>query len=419
MAERRTLAERTERRTDRVAGLIVDRLVEEIPTYAEMPREQVTGEVLDIVRRNVHLLLAHLQAGVDALADLDEVRASGIERAEERVPLQALLQAHHLGAAMVWEALSEEAAPEEADELLAAAPMVFSYLRQVSTVLADAYLAEREALSVVERDAGRLLLEAVLDGLPIEDATTRAGIRLAPRLAVLAVALDASPDEGQPGVSWAVAARRRQRRIEDHLARALGRDGDDDDGDGGDATHSLLGPEGGTILVPADDFAALDLELLVKEIAAAGSCAVWAGAAWAPSHNSVPSALAEARQVLHLARDSGRPPAGYRLVDVLLDHLVSPPEAAASLRGLLHPLESGSELLETLEAWFTHDFDRRATAATLTIHPNTLDYRLRRIAELTALDLRTAEAIQLLGAAILARRQACSGDEPAGDGVVG
>jgi catechol 2,3-dioxygenase-like lactoylglutathione lyase family enzyme len=289
--------------------------------------------------------------------------------------------------------------PDEVDEVLAAAPLAFSYLRQVSAAVADAYLEEREALSVEERDARHALLEAVLDGRPIEGAATRAGVRLAPRLVVLAIALGESPDEVQPGVSRAVAARRKQRRIEEHLAAAPSSNGHG-------TTHALLGPGGGTVLVPADDVAGVDLEQVVAGIAASGSCDVWAGAAWAPSHTSVPSALAEARQVLRLAREGGRPPGGYRLVDVLLDHLVSQPEAAASLLGILQPLEAGSDLLETLEAWFAHDFDRRATAATLVIHPNTLDYRLRRIAELTALDLRTAEAIQLLGAALLARRQA-------------
>jgi hypothetical protein len=399
MAEHGTLAERTERRADRVARRIVDRLVEVIPTYGELPREQIAGEVLAIAQRNVRLFVDHLRSGTDTFDHLEEIRASAIRRAEERIPLHALLHAYHLGASMVWEALREEAAPDEVDEVLAAAPLAFSYLRQVSAAVADAYLEEREALSVEERDARHALLEAVLDGRPIEGAATRAGVRLAPRLVVLAIALGESPDEVQPGVSRAVAARRKQRRIEEHLGAAPSSNGHG-------TTHALLGPGGGTVLVPADDVAGVDLEQVVAGIAASGSCDVWAGAAWAPSHTSVPSALAEARQVLRLAREGGRPPGGYRLVDVLLDHLVSQPEAAASLRGILQPLESGSDLLETLEAWFAHDFDRRATAATLVIHPNTLDYRLRRIAELTALDLRTAEAIQLLGAALLARRQA-------------
>jgi sugar diacid utilization regulator len=53
---------------------------------------------------------------------------------------------------------------------------------------------------------------------------------------------------------------------------------------------------------------------------------------------------------------------------------------------------------------FSADFDRRATAAAVHVHPNTLDYRLRHVAELTALDPATAHGLQVLGAALTARR---------------
>jgi hypothetical protein len=397
----RSLADRAEQRADQIARRIVDQLVESIPAYGKLPEEQLGGEILAIARHNVELFVAYLRTGEPP--DLEAIRASAIRRAEERVPLDALLEAYHLGASLLWETIRAEARPEEVDEVLAAAAVVFSYLRQISMTVADAYLEEREALSVEERDARRSLLEAVLEGRSTEDAATRSGIQLAPRLVVLAVALGASPDEERPGVNRAVAARRKQRRIEERLLADLS-------APGGDGVQTLLGPGGGTILVPTDEPGTIDLDQLVGSLAAAGPCEVWAAAAWAPSHAAVPGALAEARQVLRLAREGGRPPGGYRLADVLLDHLVSQPEAAGPLRGLLQPLEEGSELLATLEAWFAVDFDRRATAAALVIHPNTLDYRLRRISELTGLDLRTAEAIQLLGAALLARRQAAASD---------
>ena len=43
-------------------------------------------------------------------------------------------------------------------------------------------------------------------------------------------------------------------------------------------------------------------------------------------------------------------------------------------------------------------------AAALHVHPNTLDYRLRRIVELTGLDPSTTRGLQLLGAALASRR---------------
>jgi carbohydrate diacid regulator len=57
---------------------------------------------------------------------------------------------------------------------------------------------------------------------------------------------------------------------------------------------------------------------------------------------------------------------------------------------------SGATLRRTLDAWFAHNESAAATAAALHIHRNTLDYRLRRIEELTGLLLARAEDRLLL-----------------------
>lgn len=58
----------------------------------------------------------------------------------------------------------------------------------------------------------------------------------------------------------------------------------------------------------------------------------------------------------------------------------------------LRAQDKSKELLQrTLEAWFTHDGHPAATAEALHIHRNTLDYRLRRIGEITGLDLGRLE----------------------------
>ena len=57
---------------------------------------------------------------------------------------------------------------------------------------------------------------------------------------------------------------------------------------------------------------------------------------------------------------------------------------------------SGATLRRTLDAWFAHDESAAATAAALHIHRNTLDYRLRRVEELTGLLLARAEDRLLL-----------------------
>lgn len=54
--------------------------------------------------------------------------------------------------------------------------------------------------------------------------------------------------------------------------------------------------------------------------------------------------------------------------------------------------DKNKEMLgRTLAAWFAHDSNSAATAGALHIHRNTLDYRLRRIGDITGLDLARTE----------------------------
>jgi carbohydrate diacid regulator len=54
-------------------------------------------------------------------------------------------------------------------------------------------------------------------------------------------------------------------------------------------------------------------------------------------------------------------------------------------------------LMETLRAYLDSDLDIARTAETLYVHPNTVRYRLRRIADLTGLDTqRFSGLVELL-----------------------
>lgn len=65
---------------------------------------------------------------------------------------------------------------------------------------------------------------------------------------------------------------------------------------------------------------------------------------------------------------------------------------AAQLRAPMAKLGKNKALLQrTLDAWFAHDGHPAATAEALHIHRNTLDYRLRRIGEITGLDVTRLE----------------------------
>ncbi|MEV4675929.1 helix-turn-helix domain-containing protein [Actinomadura sp. NPDC049382] len=69
---------------------------------------------------------------------------------------------------------------------------------------------------------------------------------------------------------------------------------------------------------------------------------------------------------------------------------------------ITHDEKHGTAFLATLAAWLDHYGDPKGTAEALSVHPNTLRYRLRRMAEVAPLDLsspqtRLALRLQLTG----------------------
>ncbi|WP_425555937.1 PucR family transcriptional regulator [Kitasatospora nipponensis] len=105
-----------------------------------------------------------------------------------------------------------------------------------------------------------------------------------------------------------------------------------------------------------------------------------------------------------MARSAGRGPGLYLLDDVLLEYQLSRPSPARDrLAALLAPLARRPELLDTLRTFLACGLDRRQAAARLQVHPNTVDYRLRRATELTGLDAARGADQLTLRAALAAR----------------
>jgi hypothetical protein len=402
MADGVPLSVRVERQSDPLARRMLAELVRQIPLYSHLPQEQLQGEILDILRYNLGVFFRILREGGHASPeDLAEVRSSAARRAEERIPLEAVLTAYHVGALVAWEVLGEEAHPEEREEMIGLATQVMAYIEAVTGAVAGAYLEERQAIYGEEREARRALAESLLSGGQSESLAPRAGYALAPGYLVIALHVATSPDESDEGVEGVVASRRKLRRMERVLA------------EGWSDALSLLGSAGGPVLVAVRDETAEPererLGELLAELADAAGAAVTAGVSYKPGLLGVPTAGGEAREVLRLATELGRPPGLYVVDDVLLEYVVTrPSEAGMRLAGLLTALDHGPELLETLQGYFDADLDRRTAAAALNIHPNTLDYRLKRVGELTGLPVGSARGLQVLGAALVARRLARS-----------
>ena len=156
-----------------------------------------------------------------------------------------------------------------------------------------------------------------------------------------------------------------------------------------------------------DDGADLDhtrLRTLISDAAAAAGAPVTAAVAVADA-SDIPTAAARTAEIVDLVHATGRPPGLYRLADVLLDYQLSRPSSALpALAARLDALAPKPELLTTLETYLSLSRDRRAAAAALHVHPNTVDYRLRRISELTGLSANRAEDLGDLHASLVARQ---------------
>lgn len=87
---------------------------------------------------------------------------------------------------------------------------------------------------------------------------------------------------------------------------------------------------------------------------------------------------------------------------VLLDDLRGGWQAAELLRPIerLKAADGNGVLTKTLHTWFRQNQQNAATAKALFIHKNTLDYRLRRIAEITELSLANVDDRFLLYVAV-------------------
>jgi DNA-binding PucR family transcriptional regulator len=135
----------------------------------------------------------------------------------------------------------------------------------------------------------------------------------------------------------------------------------------------------------------------IADPAARPPIALGPGAVLAVGHAAVRDerglALDELRLVVGAALARGR--SGLIETDELLPELLllSAPRLAGRLRARLYdPLETDHpELARTLDALIEHEFERRATAAAIPVHRNTLRDRIKRITELTGVELDTAQ----------------------------
>jgi DNA-binding PucR family transcriptional regulator len=198
-----------------------------------------------------------------------------------------------------------------------------------------------------------------------------------------------------------------------------------------EAARAYLRPAAGSLLVgirlgdvvaiyPASD--PEELDAIRRECAAlTGGITVDVSigmSGWHRGRPAIATAYAEAREAIEIAAGTGIRGRAVVLDDVLVDHMLrASPHARRILGETLRPLVEydrtrRAELVQTLRAYLSAGTNLTQSARLLTVHPNPVVYRLRRIRELSGRDPHAMEDLQILFLAL--KLSDLSSEEPDG-----
>ncbi|WP_405968366.1 helix-turn-helix domain-containing protein [Streptomyces sp. NBC_00015] len=382
---------------------LTDRLVAALQDQEPAYRAAVTSDPAAIWQE-VHRSLRHSVASlIDPRGSRDAARRCswkiGATRAEQGLPLDALLHAFRLGGSLVWQGLIEETcrtAPEDVRLLVHIAADVWNFVDEHCTLVADAYRQVERQLAWRRENRLRVLAGALLDGASriadLPDTAQALDLPEEGRYVVVAVMAGCPSD-----AAAARAAHGRGRRVYWHTGAEADYGivllGENESGiDGGSEVGSGNGSGGGSrdvgspgptsAATPAPGGARTGVSTAVSGLAAVG----------------------DARRLADIALDMCPRTGGtIRLTEHLPAALVvSTPDLGAALvervLGPLSGLEPADEavLLDTLATWLACDGSAQRAGERLYCHRNTVLNRLRRYEQLTGRSLsRPADLVEI------------------------
>ena len=365
--------------TRQVAQRMVSLFRSEIDAYKRLPESVVRGQILDISERNVELFFQTLVEDRELSEDeLVPFRESARHRASEGLPLEDLLHAYRLGGRLGWDALVDASSPDERTALLPSVARLMEYVDRVSDAVTETYHDERRHLMSEEERRLYDLFQQIITGAPLDtplrELAATHEIELTDVYRPFGMAL---PGAAAHTHAQAAADMRRRNVL------AL------NEGD------RIVG-----VIASAEEPNGLFSD---RGLVAVGE---------PTPRGELAAALDDTRLLLDLGVRRGRS-GRLRAEDFVPELLLarSPALAALLARRVLGPLDDYAErrsadLLETLETFVGCELDRRRAAEQLHVHPNTLDYRLKRVEELTGLRASAPEDLVLIALALKQRGMA-------------
>jgi hypothetical protein len=366
-----------------VARLIAEASRGEVKEYETLARPEQVSEVVEDTRRHLQTFARCAPTGrmpeldeLNFIADLARFRASG------GFPLEAMLQAFRVGHRVLWDWLVAQVDDSRKGSVaLGITPFMHEYLGVVTRRLTETYVEAVQTYVADVDKSHRDVFEALLRGDdPARARTLARGFGLAWEVQyVVVVAMVEEPVPGREN-----ELRRRSGEV---LGRRLL--------EAGMEAFPILRDEEVVLLVPWTPDRRRALHQAVE--AATASLAQLYGARLVIGASMVCFGLVEigrgypeACQAVERARVTD----GFvALADTSLYESLLALGAASIQRRLpawaTTLLEEGSrsDLIDTLQAYLAADLSIERAARALFVHPNTIRYRLRRLSQLTGLDV--------------------------------
>jgi sugar diacid utilization regulator len=391
------LASRVRARHDEIARALVAHYREQIVDYAASSEDFLEIEVLPVTRSILGDMLENIAA--DVITPTDEqiagLRRMLVRRPHQGIALPSIQHAFRVFGEVVYAELSACASPDRPEELRAVVrggAVIMRFTHEVIRVVTQAYLDELEDVRGDREIVSRSLLDAVLAGRSSSPSTRRdariLGVELIPQNVVI-VARAPVGEEQRPRTLRAAA-----KTLRAELLRHL------------PAGHTLVGIREGEVVCvcpaprPPDQQATEAAHAAARALDELGmSVGV---SSRHPLAEEVPAAYAEAREAADIAIRTGVRRRAVVYDDVLVDHVLSTNENAGRvIAAALEPLREydgrrDAGLIDTLRAYVDGNFSVTRAARALSVHNNTVLYRLDRVRELTGRDPRNPRDVVFL-----------------------
>ncbi|MBF6245776.1 helix-turn-helix domain-containing protein [Nocardia elegans] len=370
-----------------------DRVTQPHPGSHHPDRPHTDGHFLTRAVQECLELSICILAGQERPEHLQRLQHEASCWARDGIPIDTILRLVHDGVRLAIDLVTRSAVARigpAGRRHTIDSDVILDLLSTITSTVAGAY-ARQPHTTADPHHATRALATALLEGRPTSALIRHGGIGIADEYWVLALTILRCPDSLPPRADSDMATAVPLRRVRAELAdRFRG------------AALDVLSLDGGTVLVPTALATDPGLDVLVADLSRVAGVPL-AAAVTKAEIAAIPAAADRAHELLDLAARLGMSGL-HRFDDLALEYqLTRPGPGLDQLSALLDPLDDYPELLGTLRCFIANDQSRKRTANRLHLHPNSVDYRLKRIAQLTGLDVSRSTGLWYLRSALIAR----------------